>query len=161
MIACVYLLATVALNIIARPIFSATDGRIDFLVPGAIEQATYALLIFTFAAIPAAGQAGLVNVDVFIGRLPRPAKSLLERFWRLVLVVLACVLCWKFGVETVTKFGRGDLTQDLRIPHYIFYAVITVECAALAIISLSDALASRRTAALEPAEIEQTEAGRS
>jgi TRAP-type C4-dicarboxylate transport system permease small subunit len=140
MLATAYLLFVVAFNIAARAVFDLTGGSINFLINGAIEQAAYALLILVFASLPAALHSGLVSVDVLTTKLPDGIQSLAKRVWFLVFFGFALLLLWLFAHETATSFVRGDSSQDLGIPLYVFFTVITVECAALALVSLREAL---------------------
>ena len=146
--ALVYLLGVVALNVLARVFFDLSDARLNFLVHGAIEQAAYALLITVFAALPSSIRTGLVSVDILTRKLPQKAQIFAARLWFFVLLILAVVLAVLFGEEAVTAFGRGDTTQDIHAPLYVFYAALTLACCALALVSLCAALVP------EPAEWE-------
>lgn len=142
--AIVYLLAVVAFSVIARIVFDFSDTRINFLIPGAIEQASYALLVAVFASIPPAiKQGGLVHVDIFTKKLPVTFQRFTARLWFVVLAVVAVTLTWLFAEETKTLFLRGDTTQDLHLPMFVFYAVVTFECFALAVIALDEAMHPR------------------
>lgn len=146
--AIVYLLAVVAFSVIARIVFDFSDTRINFLIPGAIEQASYALLIAVFASIPPAiKDGGLVHVDIFTKKLPVSFQNFAARLWFAVLAVVAVTLTWLFAEETQTLFLRGDTTQDLHLPMFVFYGVVTFECFALALIALDEAMSPRSQAA--------------
>lgn len=139
MAAAAYLLGVVAFNVAARSVFDATGGALNAMIPGAIEQSSYALLVFVFAAIPASLPAGLVSVDLFVGAFPSLLRRLLTAFWWGVLVVVAGALTVLFAEEAAATLARGELTQDLGAPLWIFYAITAGECAALALISLFEA----------------------
>lgn len=135
------LLAVVAANIGARAIFDLSGTRINFLVPGAIEQAKFALLIAVFAAFPPSIKTALVSVDFLVEKLPKRLQKYAERLWFFVLFLFAVILVWLFGEEALTLFERGDTTQDIHVPLFIFYVIIALECAALALVSLREVLA--------------------
>lgn len=135
-----YMLAVVAFNVVARQIFDLTGGAIALMIPGAIEQASYALLVVVLASITASIRTGPITVDLVIARLPAPARRAATRFWYLVLGLFAATLAWLFGQEAVEMASRGDILQDLRLPLYPFYAVASLEAAGLGLVCLSAAL---------------------
>lgn len=152
MAAGVYLLGVVAFNVAARAVFDATEGDVNFIIPGAIEQSTYALLVFVFASISASLPGGLVRVDLLISAFPRLLRRGLEILWSIVLVALAAALLWLFFEETAKLYERGDLTQDLRLPLWLFYALVTHQCAVIAAIALFGAACPSRLARIAGAE---------
>jgi len=136
LIALAVLFAVVTCNILARLIFDLTGGSVNFLIPGAIELASYSLLVFVFGAIPSAVPLGLVRVDVFLDLLPSPVRWLLDVIWAGLLVLLAVSLVNLFAHSGLLASKRGALTQDLELPLWIFYTIITAQTFILAIIAL-------------------------
>lgn len=131
------LFAVVAINILMRALFDASGTQINLMIPGAVELAKYALLIAVFASLPAALENGLIRVDVLTGMMPKALRQALDRFWYLVLFLFAAALAWLFAGQVAETYERGEITQDWGMPLWIFYAVITVECAAFALVSLA------------------------
>lgn len=137
---CVYMLGVVAFNVAARTLFDATGAAVNLMIPAAIEQASYALLILVMAALSVSARKGMIAVDLFVHRMPRVVQTIAARLWFLLMMALALVLAQAFGAEAITLAGRGDVTQDLGLPLWLFYAVITVECLGLALICLAEGL---------------------
>ncbi|MFK7903407.1 MAG: TRAP transporter small permease [Nitratireductor sp.] len=142
----VFLFAVVSLNIIARLIFDLSDGAINFMLSGAIELAQYSLMVLIFAAIPAAlnigtagksSNTGLIRVDVFSQKFSHTVQNALNKFWLLCIAAFALVLVAQFFEQSITTFYRGDETQDLRLPLWIFYALASVANTALALLALA------------------------
>lgn len=134
------LFGVVAINIFMRALFDASAAQINLMIPGAVELASYALLIAVFASLPAALERSLIKVDVLTGSMPRSVQNLLERFWFVVLFLFAAALAWLFAGEASVMLARGDVTQDWSIPLWILYAVITLECSAFAAVSFAIAV---------------------
>ncbi|MGQ9365600.1 TRAP transporter small permease [Azospirillum sp. ST 5-10] len=130
--ATVAMLAVVVESVAARALFDATGGEINLIVPGAIELASYFLLILVFAALPRAALGGLVSVDLLVGALPGWLRRALERTWDLALAAFGGILAWLFGEKTLTMAARGDATQDLEVPLYLIYGTLTLFCLGLA-----------------------------
>ncbi|QEW20793.1 TRAP-type C4-dicarboxylate transport system, small permease component [Marinibacterium anthonyi] len=139
-LATVYLLFVTAFNVATRALFDLSGTAVNLMIPAAIEQASYALLLLVFAALGAAARKNMIAVDLFVGRFPAVIRTGAARLWFLLIMVLAVVLAWSFGEEAIKLAGRGDVTQDLGLPLWTFYAAITVECLALAVICLAEGL---------------------
>lgn len=134
------LLAVVSASILTRLLFDLSAGRINLLFSGAIEIASYALLVTIFAALPRAVPSGLVKVDVLIGAESRRWSAWLDRFWLLILAGFAGVLAWRYALQTLLSLRRGDATQDLQLPLYGFFGYAGVACAGLAVVAVWVAL---------------------
>ncbi len=132
--------AVVAFNILGRAVFDATGGQVNPMIFGAIELAQYALMIAVFAAIPAVARDGMIRVDILSHRFPYWLAFLTDRLWLLLIAGFAAVLTERFFGQTLVMLERGDETQDLKIPLWIFYAIASVECAFLAVLSAAGVL---------------------
>ena len=130
--------AIVAFNILGRAIFDATGGQFNAMIFGAIELAQYSLMIAVFAAIPAVSKDGMIRVDILSQNFPTWLSTILDRLWLILILAFACILVDRFLGETFKTFSRGDETQDLRIPLWIFYGIATVECAFLAVLTFAE-----------------------
>ncbi|MBB4304951.1 TRAP-type C4-dicarboxylate transport system permease small subunit [Rhodobium orientis] len=131
----------VAFNVVGRAVFDLTDGAINPMIPGAIELASYTLLIAVFAAFPVSLKHGMVRVDVLVGRFPLIVRRGLNRFWSLITLAVAIALVRLFFDEIATTYARGDITQVLRLPLWPVYVALTAECAVLALAALSELVA--------------------
>lgn len=140
------LLAVVAGSISTRLLFDLTGGRINLLFEGAIELATYALLVTVFAALPRAMRGGLVNVDLFTGAWPAALNRGLDRLWLMLFALFAAVLAWRYGLQTLASLRRGDTTQDLQLPLYGFFGYASIACFGLAVVAAGIALSRRPVA---------------
>lgn len=136
--------AIVAFNIIARAIFDATGGSLNAMIFGAIELAQYSLMISVFAAIPAVAKEGMIRVDILSQRFPTLLAMVFDRGWLLLIATFSMILTNLFFDETLTTLSRGDETQDLRIPLWIFYAIASIECAILSLLTLGDVFSGSR-----------------
>jgi TRAP-type C4-dicarboxylate transport system permease small subunit len=112
-------------SVLGRILFDLTGGKINVTLPGGIELGSYALLVLVFASLPRAAISGLISVDLVMGALPRPVRQALERSWDLLLAAFAAIIGWLFGNETMTMYSRGDMSQDLGIPLYLVYGLLT------------------------------------
>lgn len=135
-----YMVFVVGFNVLARIVFDATDTAVNFMIPGAIEQVSYLLGIVALAALAASLNGGMIAVDLLVGRFPPLLKALVARLWFFGILAFALVLVWLFWHETQATFARSEETQDLRIPMFLIYGLYTLECLALAVIALREAL---------------------
>ncbi|HIP95119.1 MAG TPA: TRAP transporter small permease [Leucothrix sp.] len=136
------LLCIVAFNIIARFLHNITDGSVSLMIPGAIELSKYALLFIVFTALPHASVSGMVRVDLISNNLPKKLAGFLDRLWLVLMAVFSAILVWLFSQKALLTFARGDSTQDLQIPLFYFYAVISIACATTALSCLVKAFES-------------------
>lgn len=143
-LACAYLLFVTAFNVLARTLFDATSATVNLMIPAAVEQASYTLLILVMASLAASVRRGMIAVDLFVHKLPAKVQAVLARLWFLLAMALAVTLAQAFAEAALTFARRGDITQDLGLPLWIFYAAISVECAALAVICLAEGLTANR-----------------
>ena len=127
----------VAVNILMRGVFDATGSAVNLMIPGAIELASHALLVAVFAALPAGLENGLIRVDVLTGSMPDGVRTLLDRFWFLVLFLFALALVRLFAEQALVTYAQGEVTQDWGIPLWVIYLVICLECCAFSLVSLA------------------------
>lgn len=118
--ALVVLLGVVAVNIVGRALFDATGQAVNLMIPGAIELSRYALLVVVFAALPRTAEAGMVRVDLVIERLPDPLRRGLERVWSLAVAAFGAAAGWLLLEKAMLEAERGDVTQDLELPMWLF-----------------------------------------
>lgn len=143
-VAAVYMMAVVAFNVVARLLFDLSGARVNLMIRAAIEQSSLALLVMVMAALAAAIRDGMIGVDLLVHRMPGIVRRNAARLWYLMALVLAVVLARAFAHEATVLAARGDVTQDMGLPLWIFHAVITVECVALALVSLDAAVTGEK-----------------
>ncbi|WP_175545327.1 TRAP transporter small permease [Thalassovita taeanensis] len=135
-----YMVFVVGFNVLARIVFDLTDTAINLMIPGAIEQVSYVLGVIALAALAASMGGGMIAVDILVGRFPRLLRIAIARLWFVGIVAFALVLCWLFWGEAQATFARQEQTQDLRLPMFLIYGLYAIECFALAVIALREAL---------------------
>lgn len=138
------LLAVVAVNIAARAVFDASGQAVNLMIPGAIELSRYALMVLVFAALPRAAEVGLVRVDLLIERLPPALRRALERFWALGTAAFGGAAGWLLIEKAALEAERGDVTQDLGIPMWLFTGFAGVAAGVLCLTGLWLALTQGR-----------------
>jgi len=88
------LFGVVAVNVVGRVLFDVTGQAVNLMIPGAIELSRYALMVLVLAALPRAAEAGMVRVDLVIGRLPPVLTGTLERLWGLAIAAFGGAAGW-------------------------------------------------------------------
>lgn len=135
-LAMTFMMVVVASRILTRILFAVSDGELDWMFPGAIELASYSLLVVVFASFPRAIDSGLVNVDLFTEKFPLAINALLDRFWALVSALIALGIAYQNWGQMISAYSRGHSTQDLDIPLYFFYGYIVVATLAFALVAI-------------------------
>lgn len=135
-LAMTFMMVVVASRILTRIVFALSDGEWDWMFPGAIELASYSLLVVVFASFPRAIDSGLVNVDLFTEKFPNIINELLDRFWALVTALIALGIAYQNWGQMMSAFNRGHSTQDLDIPLYYFYGYIVVAMVAFSLVAV-------------------------
>lgn len=138
-LAAAYLLGVVALTVAGRGLLDLTGGALGWITPGAFEQASLALFVLVFAALPAGAPGALVTVRLLISAAPPRLQQSIDALWRLVLAATTALLAWLLAAEAATLAARGDLTQDLLLPRWVFHAVAALGAAALTGVALLSA----------------------
>lgn len=123
----------VAFNVVARIFHDLTAGSISLMIPGAIELSRYTLLFIIFTALPRASISGMVRVDLISMRLPIKLADVLDRLWLLMMSIFSAILVWLFSQKAMLTFSRGDATQDLQVPLFAIYMVISLASAVTAL----------------------------
>lgn len=135
-LALTFMMVVVASRIVTRIVFATTNGEVDWMFPGAIELASYSLLVVVFASFPRAIDSGLVNVDLFTEKFPVVVNALLDRFWALVTALIALGIAYQNWGQMMSAYRRGHSTQDLDIPLYFFYGYIVAATVAFALVAV-------------------------
>jgi TRAP-type C4-dicarboxylate transport system permease small subunit len=137
------LFGVVAVNVLGRALFDATGQAVNLMIPGAIELSRYGLMVLVFASLPRAAEAGMVRVDLLIEHLPPGLAGLLDRLWALVIAAFGAAAGWLLIGEALVQIGRGDTTQDLAMPLWLFTGFAGLAALALALTGLWLALRPR------------------
>jgi len=130
--ATLFLLSVVAFNIIARQIHDLTAGHISFMIPGAIELSKYTLLFIVFTSLPRASTHGMVSVDLLSNHFPTTIHQFLNKLWLILMALFSSILMCLFFNKALLTFSRGDATQDLQMPLFYFYSLISMASLATA-----------------------------
>lgn len=127
------LFGVVAVNVLGRALFDATGQAVNLMIPGAIELSRYALMVLVFSSLPRAAETGMVRVDLLLERLPPVLAGLLDRVWALATAAFGGAAGWLLVDEALLQGRRGDATQDLEIPLWLFTGFAGLMAAALAL----------------------------
>jgi TRAP-type C4-dicarboxylate transport system permease small subunit len=130
------LFGVVAVNVIGRTLFDATGQSVNIMIPGAIELSRYSLMVLVFASLPRAAEAGMVRVDLLIDRLPTVLAGLFDRLWAMAIATFGGAAGWLLIDEALLQVRRGDATQDLEMPLWLFTGFAGLMAAALALTGL-------------------------
>ena len=144
LIALAVLFGVVAINILGRALFDATGQAVNVMIPGAIELSRYSLMVLVFASLPRAAEVGMVRVDLLIEHLPPMLAGFFDRLWALVIAAFGAAAGWLLIDEALLQVGRGDATQDLEMPLWLFTGFAGLMAVALAVTGLWMALRPRR-----------------
>jgi len=137
------LFGVVAVNVLGRALFDATGHTVNLMIPGAIELSRYSLLVLVFASLPRAAEVGMVRVDLLIEHLPPGLARLPDRLWALVIAAFRAATGWPLLPDALVPAGRGDPTQALGLPLWLFTGFAGLAAAALALTGLWLALRPR------------------
>ncbi|UJQ94757.1 TRAP transporter small permease [Mariluticola halotolerans] len=121
--------AAIMLGLVTLLIFFSAIGRYLLArpVPDAfdISRLTLAVaVIWGFASIGFRGSH--IKVDLLTEALPRQLQRWTNAFAWLVLLIFTAALAWKVGGRALSQLYGGELTMDLRIPHWPFLAAIVL-----------------------------------
>ena len=103
----------------------------------------YGLMVLVCASLPRAAEVGMGRVDLLLEHLPPGLAGLLDRLWALVIAAFGAAAGWLLIDEALVQAGRGDTTQDLAIPLWLFTGFAGLAAAALALTGLWLALRPR------------------
>ena len=130
------LFGVVAVNVLGRAAFDATGQAVNVMIPGAIELSRYSLMVLVFASLPRAAEVGMVRVDLLIEHLPPMLEGLFDRLWSLVIAAFGAAAGWLLIGEALVQAHRGDATQDLEMPLWLYTGFAGLMAAELALTGL-------------------------
>ncbi len=127
------MMVTILIDVIARAVFGATSGSVDFTFNGGVEIVSYCLLFCIMFALPYSVRRGQVIVDLFTGNMSERLKGILAGFYTLGFALLGVGMTVKFYEAVGRLLQTGETTQDLLIPMYYIFIVATFAAAVLAV----------------------------
>ncbi|PCD77464.1 TRAP transporter small permease [Pseudothioclava arenosa] len=87
------------------------------------EIVEHALPPIVFAFLPLVQlRRAHAQVDIFVQRLPSPARRVLELLWQALAALLLAVIAWRLEAGMQSKMRAGDTTFLLHLPVWWAYA---------------------------------------
>jgi len=129
----IVMMMTILVDVIARAVFGATKGSVDFTFNGSVEIVSYSLLFCILFSFPYSIRRGQVIVDLFTGGMSERMKGILAGVYTLGFGLLGFGMTVRFYEAAGNFTLTGETTQDLLIPMYYIYGVATFAVAILAI----------------------------
>lgn len=129
----IVMMVTILVDVVARALFGATKGSIDFTFNGGVEIVSYSLLFCILFALPYSVRRGQVTVDLFTGGMSERLKGILAGIYTLGFGLLGLGMTIRFSMAVDRLRQTGETTQDLLIPMSYIYAVAAFAVAVLTI----------------------------
>lgn len=110
-------------------VFVSAIGRYMFAtpIPDAFDISRLMLAVAIIWGFASLGyRCSHIKVDILAHWL-RPSQRRITDFiaWSLLLI-FTTLMCWKIAEKAYSNFPNGEVTMDLRIPHWPFLAVIVL-----------------------------------
>lgn len=122
-------IAAIMLGLVTLVIFVSAIGRYVFSrsIPDSFDLSRLTLsvaIIWGFASVGFRGSH--IKVDLLAEALPARFQRWMNTFAWTVLLVFTFALFWKISGRVMSQFPGGELTMDLRIPHWPFLTAVTI-----------------------------------
>lgn len=121
--------AAVTLGLTTVIIFVSALGRYVFAapVPDAFDLSRLMLAVAIVWGLASLGYRGNhIKVDV-LSQIVRPAvRRRMDLIAWTILLIFTALLAWKIGGRVWSQFPGGEVTMDLRIPHWPFLGVVVL-----------------------------------
>lgn len=123
-----------------------TCTNIVFRLADAPLHGTYELMgyfgsvVTAFALGYTQSKKGHVAVDILFLRFPRRTQKVLESINCLLLLAFFSVVAWQIAKYGMTLLETGEVTETLRIVYYPFTFAVSLGCAALVLVFLTQFL---------------------
>jgi len=122
-------IAAIMLGLVTLVIFVSAIGRYVFSrpIPDSFDLSRLTLavaIIWGFASVGFRGNH--IKVDLLAEALPARFQRWMNAFAWAVLFVFTLALFWKISGRVMSQFSGGELTMDLRIPHWPFLSAIAI-----------------------------------
>lgn len=119
--------AGVMLGVATLLIVLSAVGRYGFArpLPDAFDLSRLILGIAIAWGFASLGYHGShIKVDLLAHGLPLVLRRVMNAFAWAVLLGFTVLLCWKIGERVQSAVAGGDVTMDLRLPHWVFFLAI-------------------------------------
>ncbi len=127
----IVMMVTILVDVLARAVFKATGGSVDFTFTGGVEIVSYSLLFCILFALPYSVRRGQVIVDLFTEGMSERLKGILAGVYTLGFGVLGFGMTFRL-YQAVDRLNQsGETTQDLLIPMSYIYGVAAFAAAVL------------------------------
>ncbi|WP_322865576.1 TRAP transporter small permease [Aquicoccus sp. G2-2] len=122
-------IAGILLAIATLLVVVSAIGRYGFArpLPDAFDLSRLILGVAIAWGIASLGYHGThIKVDLLAQALPELPRRAMNAFAWAVLLIFTALLAWKIGERTLAAFVGGDVTMDLRLPHWPFFLIIWI-----------------------------------
>lgn len=122
-------IAAILLGVVTFLIFVSVIGRYLFArpIPDAFDLSRLTLAVAVMWGFASIGFRGShIKVDLLAQVLPLHIRKWLDAFAWSVLLVFTAALFWKIGGRLLSQWPRGELTMDIRLPHWPFLVAILI-----------------------------------
>lgn len=129
----IVMMMLIVVDVVARLLFSLSNGNIDLTFTGGIELVNFSLLFSMLFAFPHAVDKGQIVVDLFTQQMDAARLRFFTGAYTICFGFLGAALCWRFIAGGLWAAESGEQSQDLLIPlSYIYY----IGAAALSILGI-------------------------
>jgi TRAP-type C4-dicarboxylate transport system permease small subunit len=111
-------------------------------------KGTYELMGYFGAVITALAlgytqvRQGHIAVDILVVRFSKRTQRILNAVNNLICMVFFALVAWRIAQYATTLWRTGEVTETLRIVYYPFTYSVSLGCAVLALVSLTEFLKS-------------------
>lgn len=119
--------AGVMLGIATLMVFVSAIGRYLFAspLPDAFDLSRLTLAVAVIWGFASLGYRGShIKVDLLVQVVPRAVRRVMDLVSWTILLAFTALLVWKIGGRVLSQFPGGELTMDLRLPHWPFLLAI-------------------------------------
>jgi TRAP-type C4-dicarboxylate transport system permease small subunit len=119
--------AAILLGLVTVLIFVSVVGRYLFArpIPDAFDLSRLTLAVAVMWGFASIGFRGShIKVDLLAQAMPHHVRKWFDAVAWFVLLVFTVGLFWKIGGRLLSQWPRGELTMDLRLPHWPFLVAI-------------------------------------
>jgi TRAP-type C4-dicarboxylate transport system permease small subunit len=121
--------AAVLLGLVTLLIFVSAIGRYAFAmpVPDAFDLSRLLLsvaVIWGFASLGFRGNH--IKVDLLVALMGPRTRRILDALAWSILWLFTAAMAWKIGGRVLSQMPGGEVTMDLRLPHWPFLLVVFV-----------------------------------
>ncbi len=102
-------------------------GRYFFNLPinGVFDLTHFAVSMMTYLGLAYCGWRGAhVVIELLYDRLPRAARSVLDRIINLLGGALFALICWRTIVQSVDVREMGEASQMMEVPFFPLYYLV-------------------------------------